>query len=252
MAVDDISPFIEVDNVSLHFDIGPWSKDVKTASNVGGTIEKVGRRNLLYALKNVSFRLEDGDRLGLLGHNGSGKSTLLQVLAGIYQPQEGQVIAHGNIGNALNINLGFRDEATGRQNIRLKAILAERPKSELPELIADVEGFAGLGSHLDSPMRTYSQGMRARLAFGIVTAFHYEILLLDEWLATGDARMRQKAQQRMAEFADRSSIFVLASHSDKLLSETCNKGMILDRGEVVFFGGIEEAVALNKEMMAKG
>ena len=227
------------------------SNIVVGASEIGGQIIERGSKRELLAVDNVSLKLKAGDTLGLIGHNGSGKTTLLKTLAGIYTPSAGTIDYQGVLGNALNINLGFRAERSGRYNIKLKSILAGRPLNNLPALIEDVESFSELGPFLDMPMHTYSMGMKARLAFGLATAFKYDILLLDEWLGAGDKRMQEKAAERMSEFVAASSITVLASHSDRLLKRVCNLGMVLVHGKDVFFGPIEEALDLYEEMQER-
>lgn len=220
-------------------------------SAVGGQIIKRGSKSELLAVDNVSIDLKAGDTLGLVGHNGSGKTTLLKTLAGIYTPTSGTIEYGGTLGNALNTNIGFRPERTGRYNIKLRSIIAGRDKKDLPELIEDVEDFAELGPFLDMPMHTYSAGMRARLAFGLATAFKYDILLLDEWLGAGDKKMQEKAAERMSEFVAASSITVLASHSADLLSRVCNVGMVMEHGKKVFEGSIEDALETYDEMQEK-
>lgn len=220
--------FIEARNVSVRFPLPPHMQ--LGESEVGGRIVQNGRRKELVAVDNVSFRLEAGDSLGLMGHNGSGKTTLLKVLAGILPPTSGQVLYRGSLGNALNTSIGFRAEATGRQNIKLKAIIAGMSGSVIDEVIADVEAFADLGPFLEMPISTYSAGMRARLAFGVATAFRYDILILDEWMGAGDRRMQEKATERMRGFVGRSAITVLASHNTKLLERTCNRIVRLTHG----------------------
>lgn len=237
MSSSDI--FIETRNVSLSFPLPPG---VKGKSQVGGTIVGEGHTRQLLALDNVSFRLEAGDSLGLVGHNGSGKTTLLRVLSGIFLPSGGSVISKGRVGNALNTNLGFRPEATGRRNIELKAIVAGCPRKQIPSIIDDVEDFAELGPFLDVPMHTYSAGMRARLAFGVATAFHYDILILDEWLGAGDKSMQDKATARMQSFVKNASITVIASHSEILLKTVCNKGLCLKSGKQMMFGDLQDVL----------
>lgn len=224
------------------------NKVAESNSAVGGRFQPFGNRHELVAVDNVSFKLASGDRLGIIGHNGSGKSTLLKLLSGIIYPTEGRIEYSGKLGNALNTRLGFRPEATGRHNIVLKSLIGGVPKSQIDEMIEDVEDFAELGSFLDMPLSTYSAGMRARLAFGIATAFRYDILMLDEWLGAGDRAMQRKATARMNDFLSGTSITVLASHSERILQTVCNKGMVLEHGKSLFLGSIEDAFAFYNEM----
>ena len=241
MAVTTAPIFLEADNVSIAFPAPPHLRARDIA--VGGRFQRIGRTTRLLAVDGVSFRLDAGDSLGLLGHNGSGKTTLLRVLSGILPPDTGRVRFAGLLGNALNTTLGFRGEATGRHNIRLKSMIAGCRRRDIPDIVRDVEAFAELGPFLDMPLNTYSAGMRARLAFGIATAFRNDILILDEWLGAGDKRMRERVQQRMSDYVAHASITVLASHSENLLRAVCTRGLVMEHGRPVFFGPIEDAIA---------
>lgn len=238
--------FFHAHDLSIRFPAPAHIQANKT--EIGGQIVKNGSKRQLLAVDNVSFELKAGDTLGLIGHNGSGKTTLLKTLAGIYTPTTGRIEYEGKLGNALNTNIGFRAEQSGRYNIKLRSIIEGRSRKDLPTLIEDVESFAELGPFLDMPMHTYSAGMRARLAFGLATAFRYDILLLDEWLGAGDQKMQEKAAQRMSEFVEASSITVIASHSRHLLSRICNVGLVLHHGKKIFFGGIDEAHEIYLDM----
>lgn len=245
--IEKTKSFLEARDLSIRFPIQSAVKG-ETNSALGGQMLTVGRRSYVSALEQVSFRLEAGDSLGLIGHNGSGKSTLLRTLAGILPPTSGEVTYGGTLGNAININIGFRPEVSGRNNIKLKAIIAGRRRAEFDRLIDDVESFAELGPYLDMPMRTYSQGMRARLAFGVATAFRYDILLLDEWLGAGDKQMQDRAAVRMAKYVEQANIAVLASHRSPLLKKWCNKGLVMEKGRAVFFGHINDALNVYENM----
>lgn len=221
--------FLEARNVSISFAVPAHLALSERHSQVGGLIKMVNGKKKVVAVDDVSFRLEPGDSLGLIGHNGSGKTTLLKIIAGILQPSVGQVLHQGKLGSALNTNIGFRAEATGRKNIRLKSIIAGKKSKEIPDVIDDVEAFAELGAFLDMPLHTYSAGMRARLAFGIATAFRYDILILDEWLGAGDKAFQDKAAQRMREFIGQTSITVLASHNEALINRVCNRRLTMGK-----------------------
>lgn len=191
------------------------------------------------ALQNVSFTVESGEKLGILGENGSGKTTLLQVLAGVYAPDSGVVRLEGRATSLVNINLGMRGEATGHRNITLRGLAAGRTRAEIEDKRAEIAAFSELGEFLDLPVETYSAGMRMRLNFAIATAFEPEILILDEWLSAGDAAFRQKATKRMSAFVQQAGVLILASHSRSLLKETCTRALWLDAGRVRADGPIE-------------
>jgi len=182
------------------------------------------------ALRGISFELTDGARLGLVGHNGAGKTTLLKLLFGIFEPSAGTIEVDGRRDALFNINLGFRRNATGRRNIYLRGLINGRTKQEIAALETQIIEFSELGDFIDAPMKTYSAGMAARLAFSIATALEPDILLMDEWIGAGDPEFQEKARARMRELADRASIMVLASHNHALLRRVCTHILELENG----------------------
>lgn len=202
-------------------------------------IESKGRQRFVTALNRVSFRLSSGDRLGLVGSNGSGKTTLLKTLYGIYEPTGGKISKEGRIDALFNINLGFRREATGRRNILLRGLINGWQPHEIEERSEEIIEFSELGDFIDMPMKSYSQGMSARLAFSVATTLDPEILLMDEWIGAGDPAFQDKARSRMNELANRAGIIILASHNHSLLKRTCNKILLLEEGSVGYFGDAE-------------
>lgn len=225
---------IRTENLSLLLPVVNKRKGKVNKSKVGGRLVDVNGRLHVQALDNISFELNKGDRLGLVGHNGSGKSTLLRVLAGIYPGYDGQIQINGKLGHALNIRLGFRPEATCRRNIELKCIMFDVPRHEYKRIEKDVLEFTGLGPYIDQPINTFSDGMLTRLAFGLATSIKYQILLLDEWIGAGDQAFREAAQTRMESFAS-AEIVILASHNRKLIDEWCNKIIELEHGTIKDF-----------------
>ncbi len=202
----------------------------------GGTIAGEGRHRYVQALDGVSFELVAGDRLGLVGSNGAGKTTLLKVLYGIYEPTGGRLSTVGRVDALFNINLGFRSEATGRRNIELRGLINGWSPHEIALRQEEIIEFSELGDFIDMPLKSYSQGMAARLAFATSTSFQPEILLMDEWIGAGDASFQEKAKKRMDELAEAAGIIVLASHNDDLIKRTCNKVLELEKGRVKSFG----------------
>jgi ABC-type polysaccharide/polyol phosphate transport system ATPase subunit len=228
---------IVVENVGLTYQIrekltfAPRDRRIPTGGRISGT----GRQRFVTALDGVSFSLEAGDRLGLVGSNGAGKTTLLNVLYGIYEPTTGSVEINGRVDALFNISLGFRREATGRRNIFLRGLINGWTESEIEERIPAIVEFSELGDFIDLPLKAYSQGMAARLAFSVATALEPEILLMDEWIGAGDRSFQDKASARMRTLSKQAGIIVIASHNQTLLRNTCNKILELDHGKLKSF-----------------
>ena len=222
---------------------------------------RAGRRNciaednagvvIVRALDDISFSLEAGDRLGLIGANGAGKSTLLRVMAGIYPPTAGNVRTQGKTVPLLDIALGMDDHSTGRQNIRLRGLLLGMADAEIRAKSEEIAEFTELGDYLDLPLRTYSTGMRVRLGFAISTAVDAQILLLDEVLGVGDARFQEKAKERIEGLHRRAEIVVIALHSNEAIRKACNKAIWLDKGKMMAMGDTEDVVAAYEAYMAR-
>ncbi|SAK93880.1 ABC transporter-like protein [Caballeronia arationis] len=216
-------------------------------------VMRMGRRNtiaedndgviVVRAIDNVDLRLESGDRIGLIGHNGAGKSTLLRIMAGIYAPTHGTVSCDGKIVPLLDISLGMDENSTGLQNIRLRGLLLGMSDSEIQSKQEEIAEFCELGDYLDLPLRTYSSGMRVRLAFAVSTAVDADILLLDEVMGVGDASFMNKAKARLQDLHHRSEIVVLAMHANAEIRRMCNKVLWMERGRVRAFGPTEEVVS---------
>lgn len=208
---------------------------------VGGRLMRTrGDMMVVRALSNVSFTLQEGDRLALVGHNGSGKTTLLKVIAGIFEPDIGEVRVHGQVTSMVQLGAGVDWDASGLENIRKMATMRMVPKKVIDERIPAIVAFSELGAFIDMPWRTYSAGMMARLMFAVATELDPDILVLDEWLGAGDAAFREKAGDRMENFVQRAKTVVLGTHDIELVRRVCNKVCLLDSGVVKFFGSTEE------------
>jgi len=239
---------IQLRNVSVEFPI--YNSPSRSLKNrvlniaTGGKIERKSDRLVIVSgLDDISLSFREGDRIGLIGHNGSGKTTLLRVLSGIYIPTQGEAIINGACISLINISLGIDPDATGYENIRLRAAMMGMSPREISEKIEEIAEFSGLGDFLEVPFRTYSSGMQLRLAFATSTAVRPEILIMDEWLSTGDENFKDRANQRMTELVDSTKILVLASHSRELLSRNCNRVVWLDHGRVKMDGSPEEVLS---------
>ena len=191
------------------------------------------------ALRDISFSLHGGDRLGLIGSNGAGKTTLLRTLAGIYEPVIGRVVVQGRSNALLDASLGMNVELTGRENIMLRGLYNGLPRPALARLEQDVAEFAGLGAFLDLPVRIYSAGMVVRLGFALATAIRPEILLMDEWILAGDAEFLDRARQRLEAMVRSADILVLSTHDMQIVKAWCSRALWLDQGQVRLDGSPE-------------
>ncbi len=207
----------------------------------GGFIERQADGVVVvHGLDNISLEINPGDRIGLVGHNGAGKTTLLRVLSGIYHPTRGRISIQGEVTSLINISLGIDPESTGRENIVLRSAMMGLSPAQTQEREEEIIEFSGLGEFIDMPFRTYSSGMQLRLAFSVSTCIRPQILIMDEWLSTGDQDFRDRAEKRLKEVVSSTEILVLASHSIQLLEKNCNRLLWLDRGRIRMDGGFTE------------
>lgn len=225
---------LRVENAWVEFPVSFAHGAVLGVSRTGGEIDR--ERGVVTALRDISFELREGDRLGLMGHNGAGKTTMLRMLAGAYPPTRGRVVSVGRVSTLFSATPGLNPDGTGRENIVTCGLHLGLTRRQIAARMDEIIAFAELGDYIDLPVRIYSAGMTTRLGFSIATAVEPEILLLDEGLATGDAQFAQKAKQRMNELIDRSSILVIASHSETLLAGMCSRCLLLEHGRIVADG----------------
>ena len=220
-------------HIKLHeasVEIPVYSNHSRSIKN--SLLKKMTKGNVLpiaiKALSNVTLNLKDGDRLGIMGPNGAGKSTLLRTLAGVYLPTSGTIEVRGRVASLIDISLGMDGEATGFENIRMRGIMMGLSLKQIKSMEEEIADFSGLGDFLHMPIRTYSTGMHMRLGFAVSTAVDADIILMDEWLSVGDSEFIQKAEKRLENFIGRSSILVIASHSEELIQKTTNQILRLD------------------------
>lgn len=195
-----------------------------------------------WAVKDVSFEIKAGDRLGIVGHNGAGKSTLLKALCRVYESSNGRTLVNGRIAPLLEIGAGFHPEFTGRENIYLNGAILGYTKKQLNEIESEVIAFAELEEFIDTPVKYYSTGMYMRLAFSLATAMHPDILVLDEIFAGGDASFMTKATARMHALIDKANIMIMVSHDPQLVKSLCNRVIWLDHGKLVADGSPDVVV----------
>ncbi len=206
---------------------------------------KRGSLNYYEAIKTLSLHLKSGDRLALLGSNGSGKSTLLRVLAGILPPIKGSLEINGEVFPALSPVYGIQREATCYENIRLKGLLYNFRGKELKAYENAVAQFSELNEFLDMPVKTLSKGMQSRLQVAMLNHVKPDILLMDEWIGAADENIVRKNNGILNALVDQAEIFVLASHRKKLVKDFCTTGLVMQKGEIVFHGGIKEALEVH-------
>lgn len=237
--------FIRVENLSIKFHLYH-----DRSPSLKGYFSNLLRRNNpvdssdFWAVKNVSFAINEGERVGIVGHNGAGKSTLLKALCRVYESLEGRVLVEGRIAPLLEIGAGFHPEFTGRENIYLNGSILGYTKQQLKMIEAEVISFAELEEFIDTPVKYYSTGMYMRLAFSLATAMNPDILVLDEIFAGGDANFMAKSRTRMHDMINNSNIMIMVSHDSQLVKSLCNRVIWLDHGELVADGSPEEIVEL--------
>ena len=193
-------------------------------------------RVVIRALEDLSLIMQDGDRVGLIGHNGAGKSTLLRLISGVYEPSSGSARVTGDIASLIDISLGIDPEATGRENIYLRGGLLGLSRHEIEQQVEGIIEFSELGDFIDMPLRTYSTGMQLRLAFAVSTIVRPQILLMDEWLSVGDEAFQEKAERRLSDLVHSTNILIIASHSRELISRMCNRVIWLEHGKIKMDG----------------
>ncbi|MCX5848722.1 MAG: ABC transporter ATP-binding protein [Deltaproteobacteria bacterium] len=228
---------IKAENLTIYYPLfGTSSRSLKKTlvrAATGGKIANDAHGISICAIDNISFSFREGERIGLMGHNGAGKSTLLRALAGVYTPTRGSLAVRGSVVSLLNLSLGMDEEFTGYENIYMRCILMGIAKSEVNKHIDDIIEFSELGDYITMPMRTYSTGMSLRLAFSVCTTFPSDIILMDEWLAVGDTDFSRKAEARLMEFINKSSILVLASHDPEQVHKICTRVLTMDHGRII-------------------
>jgi ABC-type polysaccharide/polyol phosphate transport system ATPase subunit len=245
---------ITLDDVVIDFPLYGMQPGLRSAivrRTVGGLLQRsdeANQRVVVRALDHVSLDLRHGDFVGLVGHNGAGKSTLLRVLAGIYEPIHGRCTIDGRVSPLFNAAPGLHPDDTGHENVITCGLLLGMSREEIERKVSDIGAFAELGDFLSLPVRTYSAGMALRLGFAIATAIDPEILLLDEGISAGDTRFAQHARERMKALISRSSILVLASHSDDLIRAMCNRAILLDHGKIIADGKVDDILAQYQAM----
>ncbi len=244
-------PAIVVENMSMMFNLNKEKVD-----NIKEYFIKLVTRKLhfteFWALNDISFTVEKGDRVGVLGFNGAGKSTLLKVIAGVLKPTKGSVKVSGVIAPMLELGAGFDMNYSGKENIFLYGATMGYSRKFIEEKYDEIVEFSELGDFIDVPVKNYSSGMRARLGFAIATAVEPEILILDEVLSVGDAKFRQKSEAKIRSMFDKGITVLFVSHSTQQVLNICNKAIILEKGKLIAQGDAKEICDQYNRMVKDG
>ena len=230
---------IEVKNLCIQY------KGIKAFSIKQNLLTRTRQKaHVVEAVKNISFQVEKGEILGIVGKNGSGKSTMLRAIAGIFSPNSGSVDLHGNSVALLAIGVGFQKELSGRENILLSGMLLGFSEEQIRERMDDIIAFSELGKFIDAPVRTYSSGMHSKLAFSITAILESDIILIDEILSVGDVRFKKKSYAKMKELiSDKNRTVLIVSHDTKTLAKLCTKILWIPDGEFVKYGNTAEVLS---------
>lgn len=241
---------LKVDKLGIKFNL---SKE-KVDSLKEFMIKKVRgelRYNEFWALRDVSFEVKKGQRVGLLGLNGAGKSTLLKVIAGVLKATEGKVTTKGKIVPLLELGAGFDKQYTGAENIYLYGAVLGYPKSFIKEKFDEIVEFSELGEFIHVPIKNYSSGMRARLGFSIATIVEPEILILDEVLSVGDAKFRKKSEKKIKDMFDKGITVLFVSHSLAQVRSLCDRAIIIEKGRLIAQGDVTTVCDMYEEKITK-
>lgn len=249
----ETNTFIEFQDVSLKFrvytDKGMSLKEAFVNSLRRRKPEDFVKE--FWVLENLNFRINQGDRLGIIGNNGAGKSTLLKLISKIYEPTKGRININGRVVPLIELGAGFNPELTGRENIYLNGAVLGYTKSEMAKLEQNIVSFAELEEFIDMPIKYYSTGMYARLAFTVATEINPEILIIDEIFAGGDINFVDRAVKRINNLIDSAKIVIMVSHSLDLIESMCNRCIVIANHGVAFDGDVQEALAFYREMNGK-
>lgn len=230
---------IDVNHVSMKFNLASEKLD-SFKEYVIKSIKRQITFDEFWALNDVSFQVNRGDALGLIGLNGSGKSTMLKVIAGVLKPTKGQVTVKGSVAPLIELGAGFDADLTARENVYLNGAILGHPRSEMASYYGDIVEFSELREFMDVPVKNFSSGMVARLAFAIATIGIPDILIVDEALSVGDFRFQQKCEQRIQRMIDQGTTILFVSHSIEQVEKLCNKIVWLDHGNVKRSGNVKE------------
>ena len=242
-----MSKVLEVKNISKSYK--DYSSEFKRILSWFGLKFKPAEEHQI--LKNINFSIAPGEAVGIVGQNGAGKSTLLKIITGTLKPSDGSVHIDGRISAILELGMGFHPDLTGRQNVYHSAGLMGFTLAQIDAVINELEAFAEIGEYFDQPVRTYSSGMQLRVAFGVVTAYRPEILIVDEALSVGDAYFQHKSLNRVREFQAQGTTLLLVSHDRGAIQAICDRAILLEKGAVIKDGNPEEVMDFYNALIAE-
>ena len=242
------APIIEVKNLGKRYRLGQFG-----AGSLREEIEQLRDRILrkdrkkeatsdFWALRNVSFEVNQGDVVGVIGRNGAGKSTLLKLLSRITEPTEGEAFIRGRVVSLLEVGTGFHPELSGRDNIYLNGTILGMTRSEIKERFDEIVDFAGTREHIDTPVKRYSSGMIVRLGFAIAAHFDLEIMIVDEVLAVGDIAFQTKCVEKMRQAREKGTTILFVSHNMELVSKLCRRAILLEHGKITASGATHDII----------
>jgi len=239
-----MEPVIEIDNLSKRFSIQPGgSRELSLRESLQNVFRKKSKEDF-FALKNVSFKVERGESVGIIGKNGAGKSTLLKIISKITPPTSGSVTYRGRVASLLEVGTGFHSELTGRENVYMNGSILGMKRAEIKKNFDAIVDFAGVEKFIDTPLKHYSSGMQLRLAFAVAAFLENEILIIDEVLAVGDAEFQKKCMGKMGEVSrEEGRTILFVSHNMPAIASLCETGLLLHKGEVAYYGKVSESVS---------
>lgn len=238
---------IKLENITMEFNLHREKLDSVKEYFIN-LVKRDVKKDSFKALDDVSFTIDKGDRVGVLGLNGAGKSTLMKVIAGVFEPSCGKVYKQGVIAPMIELGAGFDKQYTGAENIFLYGAVLGHSRKYMQEKYDEIVEFSELGDFIDVPLKNYSSGMRARLGFSIATMVNPDILILDEVLSVGDAKFKKKSEEKLISMMDENTTVLFVSHNLAQVKRICNKAMILQKGKLVAFGDVEEIAGKYEEM----